>query len=82
MRKFILILLLGLLFVSCESHNETTETTQIKGADEARHFEYNGHKYIMFYYDRGMSYDQFTGFVHDPDCPCHENNNQKIDGLW
>lgn len=35
----------------------------------ARHFMYNGHKYIEFF--RNMpSYDNYTGYVHDPDCPC------------
>ena len=30
-------------------------------------FEYDGHKYILFY-----SGEVRNGFVHDPDCPCHE----------
>lgn len=35
-------------------------------------FEYNGHKYIMF-----KSGESRNGFVHDPDCPCHEQNGNK-----
>ena len=31
-------------------------------------FEYDGHKYVMFY---GVG-ATINGFVHDPDCPCHE----------
>ena len=31
-------------------------------------FEYDGHKYMMFY---RLGTD-VNGFVHDPDCPCHE----------
>ena len=35
----------------------------------ARHFKYNGHCYIEFF--RNLpSYDNYTGYVHDPDCPC------------
>ena len=30
-------------------------------------FEYDGHKYILFF-----SGEIRNGFVHDPDCPCHE----------
>ena len=30
-------------------------------------FKYDGHKYILFY-----AGDNRNGFVHDPDCPCHE----------
>lgn len=32
-------------------------------------FEYNGHQYIRF------GEYQSTCIVHDPDCKCHENNN-------
>ena len=31
-----------------------------------RHFEYNGHKYLMF------GNEDNRCIVHDPDCPCHE----------
>lgn len=30
-------------------------------------FEYDGHKYILFYAGEAKN-----GFVHDPDCPCRE----------
>ena len=40
----------------------------------ARKFELDGHRYIEFYRPYTMSYDNYTGFVHDPDCPCHETD--------
>ena len=30
-------------------------------------FKYDSHKYILFY-----GGERCNGFVHDPDCPCHE----------
>lgn len=33
-----------------------------------RRFTYEGHNYIEFF--RNMPYDNYTGYLHDPDCPC------------
>ena len=38
-----------------------------RGTLSVLRFEYDGHKYILF-----TSSETKNGFVHDPDCPCHE----------
>ena len=45
------------------------EYLYLKGAPTLNivRFEYDGHKYILF-----TSSETKNGFVHDPDCPCHE----------
>lgn len=38
-------------------------------------FNYDGHQYIEFYDFGEMRGDSSVGFVHDPDCPCHNKEN-------
>jgi hypothetical protein len=70
MKKIIasLILILCLAFSGCiegKSHDYTDGTTI-----HTRHFTYNGHKYIEFIRVIPLSHDNYTGYVHDPDCHC------------
>lgn len=71
MKKIIvsLILILCLAFSGCSEmgkRHDYTDGTTI----HARHFTYNGHRFIEFVRVVPLSYDNYTGYVHDPDCPC------------
>ena len=71
MKKFILAILTVLLFAGCEP--ETQKPTYCDDGTKiyARKFEFDGHQYIEFYRpNMSLSYDNYTGFVHDPDCWC------------
>lgn len=85
MKKFVFVIIAGLvLSACCEVCDETTSNKQIveNPVDvildseeyyyslDATHFEYNGHKYILF-----EEYERWGGIVHDPDCPCHKKDN-------
>lgn len=74
MKKFIIGIIALLTLCSCSCESETWK--KIHTTDGAtlyvHRFEYDGHKYIEF--TRFLEvYDNHTGYVHDPDCPCHEN---------
>lgn len=81
--SILLFIVFSFLFAGCESNMpdplgegksvERKSTYKIQHSDGtvmyARHFMYKGHKYIEFF--RNMpSYDNYTGYVHDPDCQC------------
>lgn len=77
MKKVIYIIAMALcLLSSCNmkkiEHKESdTEKEYLylrdgQGTITVLRFEYDGHKYILF------AADFRNGFVHDPDCPCHE----------
>ena len=79
MKKVIYIIAMALcLLSSCNmkkiEHKESdTEKEYLylrdgRGTLTVFRFEYDGHKYIMFFNVVGS----VTGYVHDPDCPCHE----------
>ena len=63
-----------------EQHPEKIVTpqtfkTQYKDKIGAVHFEYNGHKYIMF----EKEYDSnAVGYIHDPDCPCWDKRFKEM----
>lgn len=80
---FLAIAVFVLILSSCERQTPDTmleekcvirKTTRVSNYEDgttlyARHFKYNGHCYIEFF--RNLpSYDNYTGYVHDPDCPC------------
>jgi hypothetical protein len=81
MKNFIytIILLITVLTTSCEVKIEPTEKqTNVSIYSIKRnydliptHFEYDGHKYILFKILQGAK----SSIVHDPNCPC--NNKQK-----
>ena len=76
MKKVICIIAMALCLSSCWV--EETEEKETEAKKEylylkdnvhlvVNRFEYDGHKYILFF-----SREIRHGFVHDPDCPCHE----------
>ena len=76
MKKVICIIAMALCLSSCWV--EETEEKETEAKKEylylkdnvhlvVNRFDYDGHKYILFY-----SGEIRNGFVHDPDCPCHE----------
>ena len=76
MKKVICIIAMALCLSSCWV--EETEEKETEAKKEylylkdnvhlvVNRFEYDGHKYILFF-----SGEIRNGFVHDPDCPCHE----------
>ena len=76
MKKVICIIAMALCLVSCWVEEREEKETEAKKEylylkDNVHlvvnRFEYDGHKYILFY-----SGEIRNGFVHDPDCPCHE----------
>lgn len=72
MKKFIIGIIALLALCSCEP--KTTQKVPMTDGTTiyVRKFNYDGHRYIEF--ARSLQvYDNYTGYVHDPDCPCHEN---------
>ena len=80
MKKVIYIIAMALCLSACccmeeiKSQETTTEKEYLylkngQGTSvvSINRFEYDGHKYILF-----LSGESRNGFVHDPDCPCHE----------
>ena len=76
MKKVICIIAMALCLSSCWV--EETEEKETEAKKEylylkdnvhlvVNRFDYDGHKYILFF-----SGEIRNGFVHDPDCPCHE----------
>ena len=69
MKKLIVAIFAALLLCSCEP----TSQKQVYSDDGAkiyvRKFTFEEHQYIEFY--RSMpGYDNYTGYVHDPNCWC------------
>ena len=76
MKKVICIIAMALCMVSCWVEEREEKEAEAKKEylylkDNVHlvvnRFEYDGHKYILFF-----SGEIRNGFVHDPDCPCHE----------
>lgn len=77
MKKLIIIIASALCLFSgcCGDPSSQKQTRTDDGAVlYARRFEFDGHRYIEFYRPYYMTYDNYTGYVHDPDCPCHETD--------
>ena len=73
MKKAIILALFFICLVSCGwRNNRVTTEKRLNNIDCATRFEYDGHKYIMFYQYGNTNYHN-NGVVHDPDCPCHNN---------
>lgn len=63
--KPILILTSTLCLVSCDTSNpNSTEWEKIGFIEKVRALDYDGHKWIVYRWDRGGS------MTHHPDCPC------------
>ena len=72
MKKLIIGIIALVALCSCAEDSGQKIHTEDGAPLYVRRFEYDGHKYIEF--ERVLEvYDNFTGYVHDPDCPCHEN---------
>ena len=70
MKKLIAMVFTAILLFGCEPESQKTIYSSDGTILHARKFVYEGHQYIEFYRSSGFSYDNYTGFVHDPDCPC------------
>lgn len=73
MKKFITVIIALIALCSCEPETRTKIYTTDGTSLYVRKFEYDGHRYIEFARLGLATYDNYTGYVHDPDCPCHEN---------
>lgn len=72
MKKLIIGIIALIALCSCEPETRVKIHTSDGAPLYVRKFEYDGHRYIEF--TRILEvYDNYTGYVHDPDCPCHEN---------
>ena len=74
MKKFIIILATIAFMTtisSCEPSTQQAKKYKDGTTIYARRFVYDGHTYIEFC-RLAPSYDNYTGFVHDPDCQCHK----------
>lgn len=78
MKKIFYIIIMALCLTACcgmkevkrqETDDVEIEYLYVKDALHIRiyRFKYDDHKYILFYGGESRN-----GFVHDPDCPCHE----------
>ena len=57
--------------------NATCETGK-SGPYSAVPFEYQGHKYIIFHSYGGYAAQSYScAVVHDPDCPCHQEEDEQ-----
>ena len=69
----ILFVLLSLFAVSGCKNNSEDNVEKVIMSDgakiEVRKFIYDGHQYIEFFRHAG-GYDNYTGYVHDPNCWC------------
>lgn len=56
------------LLASCEPESQKIVESQDGTTISVRSFELNGHKYYEFIRRGAGMYDNYTGFVHDPEC--------------
>ena len=69
---FIIAAILTIAITSCEPQTQRKTTTDDGAFLYVRRFKFEGHQYIEFQRIQGLSYDDYTGYVHDPDCPCQK----------
>ena len=69
MKKLILAIFAALLLAGCGPETQKATHSDDGTTIYARKFEFEGHQYIEFY-RHDIGYDNYTGFVHDPNCPC------------
>ncbi len=70
MKKFAIVVFFLLLFSGCEPKSQKSVETEDGSRLYARKFTFEEHQYIEFYRNGHFSYDNYTGFVHDPNCWC------------
>lgn len=74
--KQIVLIIVSLMATACIP--EGMYNSKTKDGIRAYHFVYNEHSYIRFSNGQNIaSYDDYVGYVHDPDCPCHEKEEGK-----
>ena len=74
MKKLLIVFITLIAMYSCMSNTQTKIHTTDGIPIYALKFEYDGHRYIEFTRVGSDMYDNYTGYVHDPDCPCHKND--------
>lgn len=72
MKKIILIIAALLALCSCSPKTQVEKKFEDGTRLYARRFVFEGRQYIEFLRIELQMYDNYTGFVHDPDCPCKE----------
>lgn len=69
MKKIIFPLVIAVCaLVGCKPETQKVVKSQDGTTISARSFEMNGHVYIEFRRAGSGLYDNYTGFVHDPEC--------------
>lgn len=75
MKKLIpFMCLVAIIFGGCTPTQEE-KNLNTQNHKDVSEFEYNGHKYIRFGW--GLGHYSTAGVVHDPDCPCFNNDSVK-----
>ncbi len=79
MKKFILAIFAVLLLAACEPESQKATHSDDGTTIYSRKFEFEGHQYIEFYRLGSFRYDNYTGFVHDPNCWCMVDCDNHMD---
>ena len=66
--KKILLLLVLLVFCGCEPATQRKAQMSDGTSLYARRVVFEGHTYIEFARPHASMYDNYTGYVHDPEC--------------
>ena len=74
MKKLLIVFITLIAMYSCASDMQTKIHTTDGIPIYALKFEYDGHRYLEFTRIGPDMYDNYTGYVHDPDCPCHKKD--------
>lgn len=69
MKKLIAMIFAAILLVGCEPETQKAVYSDDGTKIYARKFIFEEHQYIEFYRN-SPGYDNYTGFVHDPNCWC------------
>jgi hypothetical protein len=70
MKKLVIAIFTALLLCGCEPGTQKVHKSDDGAEIYVRKFTFEGHQYIEFYRPSHFTYDNYTGFVHDPDCWC------------
>ena len=71
MKKLVIAIFTALLLCGCEPESQKAVYSDDGTKIYARKFTFEEHQYIEFFRPApGASYDNYTGFVHDPNCWC------------
>ena len=69
MKKLIIAIFTALLLCGCGPETQKAVYSDDGTKIYARKFTFEDHQYIEFY-RHSPGYDNYTGFVHDPNCWC------------